>query len=58
MLFNESEIIENLLKSQGTLSQQTLLAKHPYVTDPQEEMARLEEEQPIQIVGDVDDDSE
>jgi SPP1 family phage portal protein len=58
MLFNETEIIENLLKSQGTLSQETLLAKHPYVSDVQLEIKKLEEERPIQIVGDSDDDSE
>lgn len=58
MLFNESEIIDNLLKSSAMLSEETLLSKHPYVSDVQAEKERLEEERPIQLVGGQDDDSE
>ncbi len=44
MLINESEIIENINKSVGLLSNQTLVEEHPYVRDPQAELDRLANE--------------
>lgn len=45
VLVNESELIGNLRNSVGILSDETILAKHPYVTDPQTEMERVQREQ-------------
>ena len=42
---NESETITNIQNSQGVVSNRTLLEQHPYVTDVDEELSRLEEEQ-------------
>ena len=44
MMVNESEIIDNVNKSQD-LSLETRLANHPWVDDPQEEMERKKKEQ-------------
>ena len=41
MLMNESEIIDNCTKSQGLLSDETIIANHPWVDDPQLELERL-----------------
>ena len=41
MLMNESEIIDNCAKSQGIISDETIIAMHPWVDDPQLEMERL-----------------
>lgn len=40
VLINEAEVIENIGKSAGILSDETLVANHPWVDDVQEEMER------------------
>jgi len=45
MIFNESEQIENCVKSMGIISKKTILGMHPNVTDVDEEMKLLEEEE-------------
>ena len=44
VMINESIIIENCHKSQGVISDETIIAKHPWVDDPQKELERIEEE--------------
>lgn len=44
MLMNESEIIDNCSKSQGLLSDETIIANHPWVDDPQLELERLKKQ--------------
>lgn len=44
LLTNESEIIDMAQKSQGIISQTTILENHPWVKDVAQEMARIEEE--------------
>lgn len=41
VLVNEAEAIENVRKSEGILSDETLVASHPWVRDPQEELERI-----------------
>lgn len=41
IIMNESESIDNCQNSVGLLSDETVIAKHPWVSDPQEEMERL-----------------
>jgi len=42
ILINETEAIENCKASVGILSDETIVAQHPWIDDPQEEMERLE----------------
>lgn len=42
MMLNEGEIIDNIAKSVGIISDETLVANHPYVDDPQVELERLQ----------------
>lgn len=44
MLINESEVIDNCIKSRGLLSDETILAQHTWVNDVQEEIKRLEKQ--------------
>jgi len=44
ILVNESEAIENCGKSQGIISNETIVRQHPWVDDPEEELKRLEDE--------------
>ncbi len=44
ILINESEAIDNCIKSNGVLSNETIVKQHPWVDDPIEELARLEAE--------------
>lgn len=44
MLMNETEIITNCNNSTGVLSEETIIANHPWVDDPQKELERKEEE--------------
>ena len=44
MMMNKTEQIENIQKSVGILSDETLLANHPWVSDPQEELERIEKQ--------------
>ncbi len=44
ILINEAEIIDNLVKSVGILSDETLVSQHPWVDDPQAELERKKTE--------------
>lgn len=44
IMINESQVIEDIKNSVGILSDETLLANHPYVTDVQTELDRKEGE--------------
>ena len=44
MLMNEGDIIDNIRKSVGLLSEETLVAQHPYVDDLQAELDRIKVE--------------
>lgn len=44
-LLNSSEIINDLATSYEMLSKETILSKHPYVKDVQEELKRLKNEE-------------
>ena len=44
MMMNETDVINNIRNSEGVLSDETLIAQHPWVTDPQAEMKRLEKQ--------------
>ena len=44
ILINETEVIDNCGKSAGILSDETIVANHPWVDDPQQEMERLEKQ--------------
>ena len=44
ILINETEAIANCAASVGLLSTKTIIAQHPWIDDPQQEMERLEEE--------------
>lgn len=44
IIINESEVIENASKSTGQISDETIIANHPWVTDVQEELNRLEKQ--------------
>lgn len=45
MLINESDVIDNCLKSQNMISQETILKNHPWVEDPKEELKKVNEEE-------------
>ena len=49
ILINEGEAIENCAKSEGILSQETIIANHPWVDDVQAEMDRIKEEKEAEI---------
>lgn len=44
MLMNESDIIDNCQKSQGIISDETIISMHPWVDDPQLEVERLKKQ--------------
>lgn len=44
ILINETEAIENCAKSTGILSDETIIANHPWVDDLQSELERVEEQ--------------
>lgn len=44
MMLNEGEVIDNIQKSVGIISDETLVAQHPWVDDAQAELERLEEQ--------------
>ena len=46
---NEGELIDNIRNSVGIVSNKTLMAKHPYVDDVDEELKNLEEERQIEV---------
>ena len=41
MMLNESEVIDNIIKSVAIISNETLIAQHPWVNDPQGELERI-----------------
>lgn len=49
MMISESEVIDNCAKSSGILSEETILANHPWVDDVQGEMDRLEKQKQADI---------
>lgn len=44
ILISETEVIENCQKSAGILSDETLVANHPWVDDPEKELKRKEQQ--------------
>lgn len=44
MIINEAEIIDNLAKSKGVISDETILEHHPYVDDPTQEEERIKKQ--------------
>ena len=44
ILINESESIDNCAKSVGIISDETIVAMHPWVDDPAAELERLEKQ--------------
>ena len=44
MAMNESEQIQNCTNSRGTISDKTIIAHHPYVSDVEEELRLIKEQ--------------
>ena len=44
ILLSESEAIDNVAKSVGILSEETVVSMHPWVDDPQAELDRIHQE--------------
>lgn len=44
IMMNNSETIDNCVKSMGLLSEETILAQHPWVKNPKDELERKKEE--------------
>lgn len=44
ILINESEAVDNCGKSKGVISDETIVKQHPWVNDPEEELARIKKE--------------
>lgn len=44
MMMNEADVIANIKNSEGIISDETLVAQHPWVTDVQAELDRIEEQ--------------
>ena len=44
IIVNETEAIDNCGKSKGIISDETIVKQHPWVDDPEEELARLKAE--------------
>ncbi|MGG1598047.1 phage portal protein [Paenibacillus naphthalenovorans] len=51
ILINETDAITNIRNSMGILSDETLVAQHPWVTDVQEELERIQKERAERSVG-------
>lgn len=49
ILISESEVIDNVNKSMGILSDETLIAMHPWTSDPTEEMIRIEKQKKDEV---------
>ena len=54
IMINESEVITNIKNSVGILSDETLVAQHPWVDDPDDEQKRLkkQKEEEVDLYGD------
>ena len=46
---NEAEAIDNCSKSKGTISDKTIIANHPFVTDVDDEIKRLKDQQDTEM---------
>lgn len=44
ILINESEVIDNIKKSVGIISDETLVANHPWINDPAAELEKIEKQ--------------
>ncbi len=55
MLINESEVIENCIKSLDMLSDETVVAMHPWVTDIQKELERIKKQRETEAGDSYDD---
>ena len=44
-MINESDVIDNIQKSEGILSRETLIAQHPWVDDVQAELDKLKNQE-------------
>lgn len=51
-LVNEAEVIENCAKSSGIISQETIIAQHPWVSDPQKELEKVQAEKDEAMLSD------
>ena len=49
VLINEAEKINNIRASEGLVSRETLLARHPYVEDVQKELERIKKEESVEM---------
>jgi len=49
ILINESESIENCAKSEGILSNETIIEQHPWVTDAEKELQRVKDEKQTEM---------
>lgn len=49
VLVNEAQTIENIQKSVGIISEETLVSMHPYVTDTKSELKRIKKEKEEKI---------
>lgn len=49
MMMNEGDIIDNITKSVGLLSDETLIAQHPWVSDIGEELERIKKQKQASI---------
>ncbi|KAH3689022.1 hypothetical protein DPMN_192277 [Dreissena polymorpha] len=49
MIMNDAEIIESLAKSKGLISDETIMERHPYVSDIAEEEERMEKQEEKQL---------
>jgi len=58
MLINEGELIDNITKSIGLVSKETLLKKHPFVEDVGKEMVLIEKENEGKIDLTIPDDNQ
>ena len=49
IMINESDVINEIKNSVGILSDETLVAQHPWVDDPDEEMKRLQKQKEAEV---------
>ena len=49
ILMNEGEVIDNCRKSMGLISDETIVAMHPWISDPTEELRRLNDSAKLTI---------
>jgi SPP1 family phage portal protein len=49
ILISEGEVIDNCQKSVGVLSDETIIANHPWTDDPQLELARIKKQKEVEL---------